>query len=143
MPLSRLVLPSGRPLDLVQVRMSSTYAGQLEGYPCKFLNDMQVRAVRAEAEGTSPTTPVHLVEPSRRYPDQPAGPFGPVEVMPAVACVGTFRSTPLAPDLDPALHRSALTVAWFQPHPRVPSAEDADPSLLGIAWEELAQDYQL
>lgn len=60
-----------------------------------------------------------------------------------MACVGTFRSTPLAPDLDPALHRSALTAAWFQPHPRVPSAEDADPSLLGIAWKELAQDYQL
>lgn len=143
MPLSRLVLPSGRPLDLVQVRMSSTYAGQLEGYPCKFLNDMQVRAVRAEAEGTSPTTPVHLVEPSRRYPDQPSRPVRPGG---GPACGGLRRHLPLhplAPDLDPALHRSALTVAWFQPHPRVPSAEDADPSLLGIAWEELAQDYQL
>ncbi|MET7507765.1 hypothetical protein [Streptomyces albidoflavus] len=143
MSLSRLILPSGRPLDLVQVRMRSTYAGLLEGHPCKALNDMQVRAVRAEAEGASPTMPVHLVEPSRQYPDRPAGPFGPVEFLPAVACVGTFRSAPVAPDLDPALHRSALTVAWFQPGPRVPSGEDADPSLLGLAWEELAQDHEL
>ncbi|WP_436739709.1 hypothetical protein [Streptomyces sp. BBFR102] len=83
------------------------------------------------------------MEPSRQHPDQPAGPFGPVEVLPAVARVGTFRSTSVAPDLDPVLHRSTLTVAWFQPHPQAPSGEDADPSPLGIAREELAQDYEL
>ncbi|MFC5911392.1 hypothetical protein [Streptacidiphilus monticola] len=86
---------------------------------------------------------MHLVPPHRVYPDQPAGPFGPVEVLPAGACIGAFRSKPVAPDLDPVLHCSALTVVWFQTTPHVPTGEHADFTLRGIPWDELAKDYEL
>ncbi|MFJ9681933.1 hypothetical protein ACIRP2_28350 [Streptomyces sp. NPDC101194] len=143
MSLSRMVLSSGRSIELTELRMSSTYEGMLEGYPCKLINDMEVSGLQQEAERAFPSTPVHLVPPFREYPDQTAGAFGPVEVLPSVACVGVFRSTAVAPELDPVLHRSALTVVWFQPIPDVPSGQDADPALRSIRWEELAQDYEL
>ncbi|WP_030670630.1 hypothetical protein [Streptomyces sp. NRRL B-1347] len=143
MSLSHIALSSGRSLELTELRMSSTYAGMLEGYPCKPLNDMKVRSLQRQAERAFPATPVHLVFPSREYPDQTAGAFGPVEVLPPVACIGAFRSAVVASELDPVLHRSALTVVWFQTGLDVPSGEDADLVLGSIRWEELAQDYEL
>ncbi|MFF7182066.1 hypothetical protein [Streptomyces sp. NPDC008121] len=143
MSLSQLVLSSGRSIELTELRMSSTYGGMLEGYPCKPINDMKVRGAQWQAESAFPSTPVHLALPSCEYPDQTAGPFGPVEVLPAVTCIGAFRSTAVAPELDPVLHRSALIVVWFQTGLDVPSGEDADPALCSLPWEELAQDYEL
>lgn len=144
MSLSSIVLSSGHSIELTELRMSSTYEGLLEGYPCKLINDMKVSGLRLGAERAFPSTPVHVVPPSREYPeDQAAGAFGPVEVLPSVACVGTFRSTAVAPELDPVLHRSALTVVWFQTGVNVPSGTDVDVALSNIRWEELAQDYEL
>jgi hypothetical protein len=102
-----------------------------------------VNGLLRAAERAFPTTPVHLVPPALEYPDQTAGKFGPVELLPAVACVGAFQSTALDPEHDPVLYRSALTVVWFQPAPNVPSSTSADPALSGVRWEELAQDYEL
>ncbi|MEU2246997.1 hypothetical protein [Streptomyces sp. NPDC019224] len=143
MSLSRIVLSSGRPVELTEIRMSSTYAGFLEGYPCKPVNEMKLRGLRRQAEQAFPSTPLHLVPPRLEYPDQTAGAFGPVEVLPSVACTGLFRSTAVAPALDPVLHRSALAVIWFQSALDVPSGEDAEPALLDLRWDELAQDHEL
>ncbi|MBL1288802.1 hypothetical protein JKV81_18420 [Streptomyces sp. For3] len=143
MSLSHIALSSGRSIELTELRMSSTYGGMLEGYPCKPINDMKVRGLQWQAERAFPSTPVHLVPPSCEYPDQTAGAFGPVEVLPSVACIGAFRSTAVALELDSALHRSALTVVWFQAGLDVPSGEDADLALRSIRWEELSQDYEL
>ncbi|WP_405764108.1 hypothetical protein OG539_02450 [Actinacidiphila glaucinigra] len=143
MSLSHVLLSSGRSIELTELRMSSTYGGMLEGYPCKRINDMKVSGLQRQGERDFPSTPFHLVPPSREYPDRTAGAFGPVEVLPSVACIGVFCSTAVAPHLDPVLHRSALTVAWFQPTPDTPSGEDADLALRGVRWEELAQDYEL
>ncbi|AEV85567.1 hypothetical protein ACWT_4545 [Actinoplanes sp. SE50] len=143
MSLSQIILSCGRAIQLTELRMSSTYATMLEGYPCRPVNDMRVSGLRQQAERAFPATPVHLVPPSRDYPDQAAGAFGPVEVLPSVACLGAFRSTAIAAELDPALHRSALIVVWFQAVPDVPSGEDADPALRGIRWAEVAEDYEL
>ncbi|NUP18638.1 MAG: hypothetical protein HOZ81_21655 [Streptomyces sp.] len=143
MSLSHITLASGRLIELTELRMSSTYGGMLEGYPCRPVNDMKVSGLQRQAERAFPSTPVQLVSPSREYPDQTAGAFGPVEVLPSVACIGVFRSAAVAPELDPVLHRSALTVIWFQPGLDVPSGEDADLVLRSIRWEELAQDYEL
>ncbi|WP_435175045.1 hypothetical protein [Actinacidiphila sp. bgisy145] len=140
MPLSRMVLSSGRSIDLTELRMSSTYAGVLEGYPSKLFNDRTVRRLRRRAEAAFPSAPVHLLPPTRSYPDGPAGPFGPVEVLPSVTCIGVFDSTVVSPALDPVLHRSTLTVAWFQP---TPSPEHADPALHTLPWDTLAGDYAL
>lgn len=143
MSLTRIVLSSGRPLDLTEVRMSSTYGGMLEGYPCKPVNDWKIQGLLQTARSAFPRTPVHLVQPPRERPDDYVGGFGPVEVVPAVSCVGSFRSTAVDPALDPVLHRSALTVVWFQPTTEVPSGSTAEGALLDLAWEELAEDYEL
>ncbi|MDL5202551.1 hypothetical protein [Streptomyces sp. ALI-76-A] len=143
MSLSRVVLVSGRSLDLSELRFSSTYGGLLEGYPCKPLNDMRIKGLVGEAGRAFPTAPVHLVPPPREHPDQYTGAFGPVEVLPAVACVGAFHSAALDRDHDPILYRSALTVVWFQPTTQVPYDCDAEPALRDLAWEELARDHEL
>ena len=143
MSLSRIVLSSGRSIELTELRMSSTYGGMLEGYPCKRINDMKVSALQRQAEHARPSVPVHVVTPSREYPDRTSGAFGPVEELPSVTCIGVFGSTAVTPGLDPVLHRSALVVAWFQAAPDVPSGEDADRALRSIRWEELAEDYEL
>jgi hypothetical protein len=143
MSLSRVVLASGRSLDLSELRLSSTYGGMLEGYPCKPINDMKIKGLMGEAERAFPGAAVHLVPPPREYPDQYTGAFGPVEVLPAVACVGVFHSTALDRDHDPILYRSSLTVVWFQPTAHVPYDCDAEPALRDLAWEQLARDHEL
>jgi hypothetical protein len=143
MPLSHIVLSSGRSIELTELRMSSTYGGMLEGYPCRRINDMTVSGLLREAERAFSFAPVHLVQPAREYPAQAAGAFGPVEVLPSVACIGVFRSTAVDPELDAVLHRSALVAAWFQATLDVPSGERADLALRDIRWEELAQDHEL
>ncbi|MGV9890153.1 hypothetical protein [Streptomyces sp. NPDC003395] len=143
MSLSRIVLSSGRSIELTELRLSSTYGGMLEGYPCRRVNDLKVSVLRRTAERAFPATPVHLIAPAREYPDRPAGPFGPVEVLPSVACIGAFRSSAIAPDHDPVLYRSSLTVVWLQPTLDAPSDGHADPALRDLPWEELARDYEL
>ncbi|MFG2622602.1 hypothetical protein ACGFXC_33810 [Streptomyces sp. NPDC048507] len=143
MSLSHVVLSSGRSIELTELRMSSTYGGLIEGYPFKRVNDMQVERLRREAERDFTFAPVHLVQPSREYPDHFAGAFGPAELLPHVTCIGVFRSTPVDPGLDPVLHRSSLTVAWFQNLPHVPSGQEADPALRDTPWDEFARDYEI
>lgn len=139
MSLGHIVLSSGRSIRLAELRMSSTYGGMLEGYPCKRINDRRVSWLQRQAASAFPSMPVHLVPPSREYPDKTAGALGPVEVLPSVACIGVFDSAAL----DPAMDGSTLVVAWFQPAPEVPAGEEADLALRNIRWEELAQDYDL
>jgi len=143
MSLSRVVLLSGRSIELAELRLSSTYGGMLAGYPCKRINDWKISGLLRTTERDFAGTPAHMVPPVREYPDEDAGAFGPVEVLPSVTCVGVFHSLAVDPDRDPVLYRSALVVAWFQAVPDVPSGEDADLALRGIRWEELAQDYEL
>ncbi|WP_435810728.1 hypothetical protein [Streptomyces rubiginosohelvolus] len=82
--------------------------------------------------------------PDPRGPDvETGGAFGPVEALPAVLCIGVFRSTAVDGGLDPVMHRSALVVAWFQDTAAVPSGEDADPALRGVDWDALALDREL
>ncbi|MFD8419120.1 hypothetical protein [Streptomyces sp. NPDC059466] len=143
MALTRITLSSGRTVRMTALRLSSTYGGMLEGYPFARWNDRVVdRAVRGAGDAF-PGTPVHLVEPLRDRPDMPPGAFGPVEKLPAVTCVGTFRSAAIDPAHDPVLHRSALTVVWFRATPDVPSDENTDPALLAVPWEEAARDFEL
>ena len=143
MSLTRVILASGHSVDLTELRMSSTYGGLLEGYPCKPVNDMRVKSLLHTAERAFPTGPIHFVAPPREYPDQYAGAFGPVEILPPVACVGSFRSGPLDPAHDPVLYRSALTVVWFQPTTQVPYECEAAVELRELDWAGLARDYEL
>jgi hypothetical protein len=143
MSLTRVVLASGRATDLCDLRLSSTYGGLPDGYPCKPVNDMAIKSLLQDAELASPTTPIHLVAPPRAYPDHYAGALGPVELLPPVACVGTFRSTALHPTHDSALHCSTLTIIWFQDTPHVPCECDAERGVREVDWEGLARDCEL
>ncbi|MFE6197281.1 hypothetical protein [Streptomyces sp. NPDC057838] len=140
MALARLVLASGRSVDLAELRFSSTYGGLPAGYPCRPVNDLRIARLMGAAERAHPGTPVHLVPPVREYPDQYAGGLGPVEVLPAVACLGTFQSTALDPGRDPVTYRSRLVVVWFQATTRLPSGCDAEPALRDLDWAGLARD---
>ncbi|MFI6662783.1 hypothetical protein ACIBL8_45655 [Streptomyces sp. NPDC050523] len=142
MSLTRVVLATGRPVDLAEVRFTSTYGG-LDGYPCKPFNDLVIRGLLSATERSFPTVPVHLVPPPREYPHHFPGAYGPVEILPPVACVGSFRSTPLHPAHDPALSYSALTVIWFQRTTRMPHECDAEASLRGVDWDGLARDHEV
>jgi hypothetical protein len=142
MSLTRIVLSCGRTVDLAELHLTPTYGGMPEGYPCRRVNDQRIRALLHTAARMSPTTPVHLIPPPREYPDQYAGAFGPVETLPRVACVGRFSSMPLAPANDPVVHRSGLTVIWFQPTARIPDAYDTEPALRDVDWTALARDYE-
>ncbi|MFG2990652.1 hypothetical protein ACGFZK_15420 [Streptomyces sp. NPDC048257] len=142
MPLTRIDLISGRKVEISEIRLNSTYGGMLEGYPFARWNDAQLSGAIQRAEMAFPTVPVHLVPPRRELPDLTGGPFGPVELLPSVTCLGLFTSHPVAPALNPVLHYSALTVVWFQDAATVPSADCADPALLTIPWEELARDSE-
>ncbi|MFI8188384.1 hypothetical protein ACIF8T_06215 [Streptomyces sp. NPDC085946] len=141
--LARVVLTSGRSVDLSDLRFTATYGALPDGYPCKPVNDLRIEGLLRAAERAFPATPVHLLTPPRDRPDQYAGALGPVEVLPAVACVGGFHSTALDPARDPVLYRSRLTVVWFQQAPRLPSGRDAEPALRELPWESLARDQEL
>ncbi|EFL33292.1 conserved hypothetical protein [Streptomyces viridochromogenes DSM 40736] len=143
MALARLVLASGRSVDLADLRFSSTYGDLPAGYPCKPVNDLRIRGLLHAAERDRPGTPVHLVPPPREYPDQYAGGLGPVEVLPAVACLGLFHSTALDPVHDPVLYRSRLAVLWFQSTPRLPYGCEAEPGLRDLDWAGLARDARV
>ncbi|MFJ1756403.1 hypothetical protein [Kitasatospora sp. NPDC088134] len=143
MSLSRIVLSSGRSIELTEVRMSSTYAGMLEGYPCRRLNELKLNSLRHRTEHAFSGTPVHLVPPVVDRSDPTPGPFGPVETLPAVTCTGLFRSAAVDPALEPVLHRSALVVIWFQATTEPPTTENAAPDLRALPWEDLARDHEL
>jgi hypothetical protein len=122
--------------------MSSTYGGMLEGYPFRRWNDLKLDSLLRRVGDERPSVPVHLVPPVRELPDVPAGAFGPVELLPAVTCVGSFTSHPTDPERESALHYSALTVVWFQDAPAVPSGEDDDHGLRAVCWNDLARDFE-
>ncbi|MBV1941004.1 hypothetical protein KUF83_31230 [Streptomyces sp. BV286] len=142
MALAHIVLTSGRSIELSDVRLSSTYGGMLEGYPFRRWNDLKLECLLRSVEKDRPSIPVHLVAPVRELPDLLAGGFGPVELLPAVTCVGSFTSQPIDPERESVLHHSALTVVWFQATPDIPSGEDADHGLRSVCWDDAARDFE-
>ncbi|MET9606492.1 hypothetical protein ABZZ17_15645 [Streptomyces sp. NPDC006512] len=142
-PLSHIRLASGRTAEVSEIRLRTTYGDMLEGYPFARLNDLNLSGLLHRAAQAFPGIPAHLVPPRRDLPDLPGGAFGPLETLPAVTCVALLTSVPVDPGLDPALHYSALTVAWLQDEPRIPNGDAADPSLLTLDWDALALDREL
>jgi hypothetical protein len=145
MTLARVTLASGRDIELSNLEIFSSYGGMLEGYPCAPINDRLLAGLAERRESTYRSQPVHLITPPRSYPE--VGwtrlAFGPVEQLPAVYCRASFRSGCTDEELDDVLHRSWLTVVWFQDDLARPVAEFVTAAVTGLAWEELAEDYEL
>lgn len=141
--LTRIVLASGRTVDLSDLHLTPTYGDMPETYPCRPVNEERISTLLDAAEHTPPAVPVHLIPPPREYPHQYAGALGPVELLPRVACVARLSSSPLNPAHDPSLYRSGLTVIWFAPAPHIPDPCNTHPALHTVDWPTLARDYAL
>lgn len=147
MTLASITLASGRDVDLTSLEIFSTYDGMMQGYPCALTNDRLLKRLASRPESAYWTQPVHVIAPSRdvREPD-PDGiplPFGPMEVLPAVYCRARFRSHPVDDDIDPVLHRSYLTVVWFQASLRGAPTDFVTDAVIDLPWHELAEDREL
>ncbi|MFC5185200.1 hypothetical protein [Actinomadura harenae] len=146
MPLATITLTSGRQVALNNLEISSTNDGLLEGYPCALLNDRLLASLARGPETPYRTSPRHVITPERHYPDRGTGsslPFGPVEELPAFHCRGSFTSTCVDPNLDEVLHRSRLTVIWFQHDLATPVPDFAATAIADLPWNDLAEDYEL
>ncbi|WP_026415997.1 hypothetical protein [Actinomadura oligospora] len=146
MKLASITLNSGRRVTLGSLEISSTYGGLLAGYPCARLNDRKLARLAKRPESDHPTCPVHLITPPRRYPEGKSGgrrPFGPVEELPALYCRGVFTSHCVTPNPDGAFDGSWLTVIWFQDDLATPVPDFAATAIADLAWDELAEDYEL
>jgi hypothetical protein len=137
---TRVVLETGRHISLTDLEISATYGRLLEGYPCARVNDTMILAAARQPQARFGGVPSHVIEPERSYPDQPPGPWGPVELLPTYKCTGLFRSTPVDLALDAVTHDSRLTVTWFQQDLDDPVARFVRAVIAGLDWESLAVD---
>lgn len=145
MALTRVTLNSRRDIELISLEIFSTYDGMLEGYPCALINDRLLAGLAKGRESAYQSQPVHVITPPRSYRDLGSErlPFGPVEQLPSVYCRASFRSSRIDEELDGVLHRSWLTVVWFQDDLALSVADFVTAAVADLAWEELAEDYEL
>ncbi|RFU37665.1 hypothetical protein DZF91_31720 [Actinomadura logoneensis] len=146
MPLATITLNSGRQVVLDHLDISPTYDGMLEGYPCARVNDSLLESLAKPTPTPFQTSPVHLIAPERRYPDRGSGrrlPFGPVEELPRLYCRGSFVSERVDENLDDVLYRSWLEIVWFQDDLAAPVADFVARAIADVAWDELAEDFEL
>jgi hypothetical protein len=71
------------------------------------------------------------------------GSFGPVEKLPGVICTASFVSHPVGEDLDSLMHRSWLTVVWFQDSIDDPVERFVSAAVADLEWERLAEDVDV
>lgn len=145
MTLARITLASGRDLALEQLEIFSTYGGMLEGYPCARINDRLLSRLSERRESAHWTPPVHVITPSRSYPEPGSArlAFGPVEVLPGTYCRGAFQSERIDEQLDRVMYRSYLSVVWFQEGLDATVAEFVSSAVFALQWEQFAEDREL
>lgn len=144
MAIAQLVLSPGRDVDLVRLEVTSE-GTWLAGYPSARWNDMKLDALARSLVERYPGAGTHVIGPSRTHPDPPGtpeGPFGPVELLPPMKCVGMFKSHPVNEDADPVLTTSTLVVAWYQPEPVLPFDDTSRHLLEALDWDRLARDHE-
>ncbi|WP_218040390.1 hypothetical protein [Actinomadura sp. WMMB 499] len=143
MVLAHIELNSDRVVTLTGLQIHSTYAGFLEGYPNRMVNERLLASLRKRRHPTA--RPVHVIDPPRTHPcpdERPMG-FGPTEELPPVYCVGFFDSARVNEELDDVLHRSGLAVVWFQDGIDAPPVGFVTAAVADLPWDDLAEDYEL
>jgi hypothetical protein len=138
-----MVLMSGRDVQLLRLEVSAggTF---LEGYPSARWNDMQLAALtRNLAERyRAPASTSSIRHDTPGAAGHTARPFGPVELLPPVQCIGVFGSHPIDPDADSVLTESTLVVAWYQAEPVLPFDDDTRHRIQTLHWDRLARDHE-
>jgi hypothetical protein len=130
------------PLALRSVEISLTYAGYLEGVPCRELNDDHLRRRLASVRGQWRQYPVHLVDPVRTIAEdrEPHPRWGPVETLPPLECVGLFRGRPTPRAVGDWMY-TCLVVLWYQEPGDGVVHPAAMTRLRRMPWDELARDF--
>ena len=146
-----LPLRSGRRITLEALDQRMTYAGLLEGTPCRESNDRTIEYALREAErycvaGAKP----HLISPPRRDHLRRPGDMQAItawarhrvpEWLPMVRCIGSFKDVVKVHHPDKDL--SVLVVVWFQDEYAPPIQELALGQILDLDWESLAVDIEV
>ena len=140
--LDDLQLASGRRISLRELRQFSVYAGLLEGYPNREMNERIItRLVEEERERWRTGQEPYLIRPDER--PMTGGEWvnprlGPPVSLPSLACVGTFRCSD--PARDKGSDFSELVVIWFQDDFGPPLERNLLESLRVIDWNRHAYD---
>lgn len=134
-------------LRLIDLKVTQTYGGLIEGAPCRSINDRKLQRIKER----NSTRAVHLVEPPRITPPwaRTSGSYGPdrflgpMEVLPPLQCEGLFTgpatSKPVPPDFDHLT--TELLIVWFQDPSPSHIHPDLVPQILAVPWNDLAQDF--
>lgn len=136
-------LESGREITLEALRQEKTYASLLVGVPRTMFNNEIIERWRKEVVPDGHQG-LALIEPVRR-PGRPGismlnqpdvdERLGPPELLPAVVCVGLFRSTPVRNERGDF---SLLNILWFQERFALPIDSGVVARIQKLDWENLA-----
>lgn len=120
----------GRELRLRSLYLEETYAGLLEGTPCKEINDSILTGVKIKASGIAQKSQApSLVVTPPNTPFKTGDTFE--ERLPLTTCIGEFESDELVDG-----HFSYGVIAWFQEEPSMPDQD----ALAFVNWASFAKD---
>ena len=125
----QFTLPSGRNVFLSDLKLSSTYAGALEGSPETLTPHLRKGIAQSVQKSLPPGTPLVIIGAE-------------VEVLPSYRWIAKFISRRGVKTTDPD-YSSRLYLCWFSEelYRDLPGA--IEEILLPIDWESLAADYDM
>jgi len=142
----RIKLRTGRDVHLVELHQSRTYAGLLEGFPHRDLNEEIIRiAVQAAARHVHCLGTVHLIQPVELPVELPPSARehyrGRAERvrLPGTICTGVLDS--YSPARDAEQDASSLVIVWLQEEFALPIDKTALDAIQSLDWNELASDW--
>jgi hypothetical protein len=134
-------LPSGRRLQLQELRQYWTYEGLLEGLPTTEQNETRLERLVSDPRNWFYPGGPYLIRPAEEpleYRGERPYPFGTPSALPAVTCIGRFTS--LDPARDQARDYSGLVIIWFQREFALPIDAAVVDQIRSLDWERHAAD---
>jgi hypothetical protein len=133
----KLLLLSGREIQLAEIWQESTYDGVVEGLPNSYINRNIVEQLRIDPKYKLHGYTPHVLPPLERPIELPH-PYslGRPMLLPSVKCIARFRSS--SPTEEGAGDYSTMAVAWFQDQFALPIEASVVQQLLEMDWNSLA-----
>ncbi len=134
----KLVLASGREVQLVELRQELVYHGLLEGLPTREMNQGIIDQLRDDARERAGGHVPYVIEPVQTPIDYPGRyPFGDPAMLPVIACVGDFESHG-----RDVMYLTRLTVIWFQDDYAFPLGDAARAAIVALDWDAHAEEQE-
>lgn len=145
MGLINLRLATKRSIDLINLDVSRTYGGYLEGVPVPSLNERHLAGLERRLTAKYGHMGVHILPPERTIPDQADTDRRgePIEYLPPIECVGIFESYPVENPQDDAWRLSMLVLVWHQDDLTLPFGDEARARLAAVDWDRHARDCEM